>query len=210
VPDSYTEGSIHAFLDILASASPEPGGGSAAALVGALGASLVSMVGNLTVGKEKYSDVQEAALALLDRSEGLRQRLEEFVTLDTKAYAAVAAAMKLPKESEEQKAERSRVLQAALMNAAEVPLRVAETATEVGRLSLTAAQIGNVNAVSDAGVAALLADAAAHSAILNVEINLGWITDEAFKTEARSQIAALLSETSSLREKVLALTYEKI
>lgn len=210
VTESYVEGSIQAFLDKLAGESPEPGGGSAAALVGALSAALVSMVANLTLGREKYASVQAEAADLLAASEDLRRRLEDFVTLDTSAYAAVAAAMKLPRDSDEQKAERTRVLQAALLGAADVPLRVAETAVEVSRLSALAAEIGNVNAVSDAGVAALLAEAAAQSAALNVKINLAWIADEPFKQDAWSRIEAALSEAGHLRDVVLAATYDKI
>lgn len=208
--ESYVAGSVQVFLDKLAGESPEPGGGSAAALTAALGAALVSMVANLTVGREKYADVQGQVADLLVASEGVRQRLEEFVTLDTKAYGAVAVAMKLPRDTDEQKAERTRVLQAALIGAADVPLRVAEAAAEVSRLSRRAAEMGNVNAVSDAGVAAVLADAAAQSAALNVKINLGWIADEAFKRDAWSRIEKVLAETAALRDGVLAITYSKI
>ena len=208
--ESYVAGSVQVFLDKLAGESPEPGGGSAAALAAALGAALVSMVANLTLGREKYANVQGQVADLLASSEGLRQRLEEFVTLDTRAYGAVAVAMKLPRDTEEQKAERTRVLQVALLGAADVPLRVAEAATEVSRLSRTAAEIGNVNAVSDAGVAAILADAAAQSAALNVKINLAWIADEAFRQDAWSRIEKVLAETASLRDGVLAITYSKI
>ena len=207
---TYVDGTIQAFLDKLAGDSPEPGGGSAAALVGAVGAALVSMVANLTLGKEKYASVQAQAADLLVASEDLRRRLEEFVTLDTSAYAAVAAAMRLPRDSDEQKAERTRILQAALLGAADVPLRVAEAAVEVGALSAVAAEIGNVNAVSDAGVAAVLAEAAAQSAALNVKINLAWITDEPFKRDAWSRIEAALIEAGHLRAAVLATTYDKI
>ena len=208
--ESYVAGSVQVFLDKLAGESPEPGGGSAAALAAALGAALVSMVANLTLGREKYANVQGQVADLLASSEGLRQRLEEFVTLDTRAYGAVAVAMKLPRDTEEQKAERTRVLQVALLGAADVPLRVAEAAAEVSRLSRTAAEIGNLNAVSDAGVAAILADAAAQSAALNVKINLAWIADEAFRQDAWSRIEKVLAETASLRDGVLAITYSKI
>ena len=123
---------------------------------------------------------------------------------------ASTVAMKLPRATEEQKAERTRELQVALLGAADVPRRVAEAATEVSRLSRTAAEIGNVNAVSDAGVAAILADAAAQSAALNVKINLAWIADEAFRQDAWSRIEKVLAETASLRDGVLAITYSKI
>ena len=195
---------------MLAGAEPEPGGGSVAALVGALGAALVTMVTNLTLGKEKYAAVEDEVAQIKASSERLRDELTELVTLDATAYGAVAAAMKLSRDTEPQKKERARVLQAALEGAAEVPLKVAEAAAEVARLSLPAAEKGNPNAVSDAGCAALLADAAAQSAALNVKINLAWIEDEDFKREAWARVEAVLSETARLRDVVLALTYSKI
>jgi len=207
---SFAQGTIATYLDKLASADPTPGGGSVAALVGALGAALISMVTNLTLGKERYSNVQDAVAEIKERSEGLRKSLEELITLDSVAYGAVAVAMKLPKDTEAQKKEREHVLQAALAGAADVPLRVAEAAADVARLSRPAAEKGNVNAVSDAGVAVLLADAAAQSAALNVKINLAWITDEDFKRAAWARVEAALAETARLRDVVLGLTYSKI
>jgi formiminotetrahydrofolate cyclodeaminase len=168
----YAEWSVQAYLDKLAGADPEPGGGSVAALVGALGAGLVTMVTALTLGKEKYPSVQDSVAAIAEQSEALRGELTRFITADAEAYAEVAAAMKLPRDTDAQKQERSRVMQAALKGAAEVPLRVAEAAAAVARLSLPTAEQGNPNAVSDAGVAVVLADAAAQSAALNVRINL--------------------------------------
>ena len=208
--DRYTDGSIQAYLDRLASASPEPGGGSVAALVGALGSALVTMVTDLTLGKEKFAAVQDDMADLRARAEAARRELEDLVTLDAQAYAAVAAAMKLPKETTAEKDAREQTLQAALQGAAEVPLRIAEGALAVARLSLPAAEMGNPHAVSDAGVAVILADAAAQSAALNVRINLAWIADQDFNQKTWSRIEAILSETAGLRDGVLALTYSKI
>jgi formiminotetrahydrofolate cyclodeaminase len=143
-------------------------------------------------------------------AEAVRRRLESLVTLDALAYGKVATAMKLPRDDGAQKEARRRVLQTALQGAAEVPLEVAETALEVAKLALPAAEKGNVNGVSDAGVAALLADAAAQSAALNVKINLAWIEDEDFKHDAWARIEAVLSEAARLRDIVMALTYSKI
>jgi formiminotetrahydrofolate cyclodeaminase len=210
VIDRYTDGSIQAYLDRLASASPEPGGGSVAALVGALGSALVTMVTDLTLGKEKFAAVQDDMADLRARAEAARRELEDLVTLDAQAYAAVAAAMKLPKETTAEKDAREQTLQAALQGAAEVPLRIAEGALAVARLSLPAAEMGNPHAVSDAGVAVILADAAAQSAALNVRINLAWIADQDFNQKTWSRIEAILSETAGLRDGVLALTYSKI
>ena len=206
----YSQVPIEEYLTKLAGESPEPGGGSAAALVGALGAALVGMVASLTLGNEKYAAVQEAIGQLRDQAKQLRLTMQELVTEDARAYAEVAAAMKLPQDTDENREKRSRVLQAALRRAAEVPLRVAEAAGEVACLSLTAAEIGNVHAVSDAGVAAVLAEAAAQSAALNVKINLAWIKDQEYNRQIWSRIEAVLSETNKLRDVVLAMTYEKI
>jgi glutamate formiminotransferase/formiminotetrahydrofolate cyclodeaminase len=207
---AYVEGTIESYLNRLAAADPEPGGGSAAALAGALGAALVSMVTNLTLGKEKFAAVQDDVAELKKRSEALRAKLEELVTLDALAYREVAAAMKMPKDTGEQQEQRRQVMQVALKGAAEVPLKVAEAAVEVAELSLPAAEKGNPNAVSDAGVAVLLADAAAQSAALNARINLVWIDDEDFKRGTWARIEAILSETGRMRDIVLAVTYSKI
>ena len=206
----YAQASIEAYLGKLASADPEPGGGSVAALVGALGAGLVTMVCDLTLGKEKFAAVQESVTGIRSQAETLRAELTKLITADADAYAQVAAAMKLPRDTEEQKSERARMLQAALKGAAAVPLRVAEAAGEVARLTLPAAEQGNPNAVSDAGVAVLLADAAAQSAALNVKINLGWIEDKDFNEDAWTRVQAVLSAAAGLREQVMALTYSKL
>jgi formiminotetrahydrofolate cyclodeaminase len=206
----YVDGSIRAFTDKLATSSPEPGGGSVAALTGALGAGLVSMVCSLTVGKEKYADVQADIQALLEKSEAARKALEDLVQKDTEAYGAFSAAMKLPRDTDEQKAERDRRMQETLLVAANVPLSISEQALVVAQLSLTAAEIGNVNAVSDAGVAVLLAEAAAQSGALNVKINLGWIEDKGFTASAWARIETILAETARLRKEVMDLTYQKL
>ncbi len=209
-PRAYVGWTIESYLEKLASESPEPGGGSVAALVGALGAALVSMVANLTVGREKFADVEDEMAKLGERAAQLRAELEELVTLDAQAYAAVAAAMKLPQEDEAQKKERKERLQTALNGAATVPLKIALTAVEVGKLAFPAAEKGNPHAVSDAGVAALLADAAAQAAALNVRINLAWIEDEDFKRDAWASIEVALSEAARLRDIVMAVTYQKL
>jgi formiminotetrahydrofolate cyclodeaminase len=207
---AYARWPIESYLERLASDAPEPGGGSVAALVGALGAALVSMVANLTLGREKYADAQDEMVDLEQRAAKLRAELEELVTLDARAYGAVAAALKLPQRGEAQKRERKKVVQAAFKEAALVPEKVALAALEVAKLSLPAAEKGNLHAVSDAGVAALLADAAAQAAALNVRINLAWIEDDAFKKETWARIETVLSEAARLRDIVLAVTYGKL
>ncbi len=206
----YVEGKIVDFLDKLASSSPEPGGGSASALAAAIAAALVSMVANLTVGKEKYADVQDEIAKLVDDSEKVRKRLQELVQEDTEVYGVLAGAFKMPRETDEEKAARNEAIQSACKEATMVPYAIAEQCLEVAVLSEVAADIGNVGAVSDAGVAVLLADAAAQSAALNVKINLATIKDSAFNEEKWSGITDILSRTAELKDRVVEVTYKKL
>lgn len=206
----YIEGRMIDFLDKLASSSPEPGGGAGSALAASTGAALVSMVANLTVGKEKYADVQGEVEELLRRSEEVRAELQKLVQEDTEVYAVLARAFKMPRESEAQKGERSEAIQAALKEATMVPYAIAERCFEVAELSMTAAEIGNVNAVSDAGVAALLSDAGAQCAALNVKINLVSIEDPEFVEEKWAGITDILSRIRDLKDDVVELTYKKL
>ncbi len=201
---------ISQFMDELASSAPAPGGGSVAALAGAMGAALVSMVCNLTVGKKKYADVEEEIKAILGQSESLRQELMNLLEEDVAAYTKVSEAMKMPRETEEQKAIREEALEKALKEATKVPLRVAEACVKVMDLCRPVAEKGNINAVSDAGVAVVMAEAGLRSAALNVLINLGWIKDEAFKKEAQAQLDKLLEGKSNLKEEVYELVKSKL
>jgi methenyltetrahydrofolate cyclohydrolase len=177
------------FLAELASDSPAPGGGSVAALSGALAAGLTSMVANLTIGKPKYAEAEADMRSVLARSEALRLELEQLIEEDRQAFDRVMAAMKLPKETAEDQAGRTAALQSALVDAASVPLDVMGKCVEVISLARVAAEKGNRNAVSDAGVAALMARAGTHAARLNVMINLPGIKSgehSAFVATARA------------------------
>jgi formiminotetrahydrofolate cyclodeaminase len=165
------------FLARLGSADPTPGGGAAAAVVGALGAALVEMTANLTLGKPKWSDVQDQATAIEQRAAELRRRLQALGDADAEAFAAVSAAYRLPRGDDAQKAERARAIQNALQRAADVPMETARASAEVVALAEEAAPLLNSAVISDVLVGALLARAAASSAALNVEINLAAMTD---------------------------------
>jgi len=201
------------FLSELASDSPTPGGGSVAALSGALGAGLISMVANLTIGKPKYADAEPALRSVLARSEALRLELTSLIEEDKKAFDLVMAAMKLPKETPEDQAKRSATLQAALVDAASVPLEVMGKCVEVIALARIAAEKGNRNAVSDAGVAALSARAGAHAARLNVLINLGGIRAEGhreFVAKSRELLARLGAAADDGAAQVLRVVESKL
>ena len=166
------------FLDQLASATPAPGGGSAAAHTGAAGAALVAMVARLTIGKKKYESVKDQMWALIEQAETLRAELTAAVDEDAAAFEAVMAAFKLPKDTEEQQAARNAAVQQATFAAAQVPLTVARRAVQVMDLALQAAQLGNLNAISDAGSAVALGRAALTGAGMNVRINLLGLDDQ--------------------------------
>ncbi|MCJ7656416.1 MAG: cyclodeaminase/cyclohydrolase family protein, partial [Candidatus Atribacteria bacterium] len=151
---------INNFLDELASNSPTPGGGSVAALAGALGAALISMVGNLTIGKKKYEDVEEDFKKIISFSEKLRYELSQLIEEDVKVFNNFMATYKMPKETEDEKKIRAEKIQESLIKAAKVPLRVAYKCLEILSLSKEIAEKGNINVVSDAGVAVLMAEAA--------------------------------------------------
>ena len=198
------------FLDKLSSKSPEPGGGSAAALVGAEAAALVGMVCYLTLGKEKYADVEAEMQDLRDKSEAARADMQRLLQEDTEAFAAASAAYKLPKDTDEQKNVRAVAIQAGLKKATEVPFAIGEKALEIARLSLVAAEKGNKGAVSDAGVAVLFAEAALQAAALNVRINLVSIKDPAYVNEKWDKMQKMVDEAGIFLEKVLTITYDKI
>ena len=198
------------FLDELASNSPTPGGGSVAALAGALGAGLISMVGNLTVGKKKYEDVEEDIKKIISSSERLRYELSQLIEEDVKVFNNFMATYKMPKETEDEKKIRAEKIQESLIKAAKVPLKVAYKCLDILSLSKEVAEKGNINVVSDAGVAVLMAEAALESAILNVKINLRMIKDEKIRTELYSSIKEILLKEKGQKEKVLEIVEEKI
>ncbi len=198
------------FLDELSSSAPAPGGGSVAALSGALGAALISMVSNLTIGKQKYADVQEEIAALLDKSESLRKELVVLLETDVKVYTELSETMKMPRDTEEQKEARTKAMDRALKAATNVPMQVAEACVAVMELCRPAAEKGNINAVSDVGVGILMAEAGLRSAALNVLINLAWIKDETFMKETRVKLDALLKGKPALRDEIYELVASKL
>jgi len=205
-----TDKTVSQFLNELSSSAPAPGGGSVAALGGALGAALVSMVCNLTIGKKRYADVQKDVEAILEKSEELRHRLADLLEKDVAAYTAVSKAMKLPRATDEEKAERTKIMQEALKNATIVPLQIAQACVEVIALCQPAAEKGNKHAVSDAGVAILMAEAGLRSAALNVLINLGWIDDQSFCAKKQRELDVLLEGKPTVRDQVYDYVVEKL
>jgi glutamate formiminotransferase/formiminotetrahydrofolate cyclodeaminase len=192
--------SLSGFVASVASPSPVPGGGSVAALAGALGGALVQMVAGLTVGKKKYAAVDAQMKELSLDAAALVNELSALVARDAAAYAAVSAAHKLPKEPESAAAARSAAVTQALLAAAAVPLETAHACARVAELAATVAAKGNTNAASDAGVAALLAEAACKGASYNVRINVASLDDKALGAgmleEVRAHVARTIQQTA--------------
>lgn len=202
------------FANELASNSPAPGGGSIAALSSSLAASLANMVFNLTVGKKAYLAYDDETKRKIDKgiTEAANMK-DEFLTLmdeDTEAFNEVMAGFKLPKETEEEKAQRSNKIQEAYKKATLVPLKVAEKTLDIFNLLEIAVKYGNTNAISDAGVGALIALTGLEAAILNVKINLPSIKDPDFVSKVKEKCDAILKSGTTSKEGLLEIVKNKL
>lgn len=171
---------VTAFLEKTASNEPVPGGGSVAAVCGAIATALGTMVTNLTIGRKKYAEKEAGMKAAAVRLDAQRVRLTELIDLDSEAYDRVFAAFKLPKETETEKVHRSAVIEEATKHAAEIPMEVAKTALQAMPDILYIGQEGNCNAITDSCVAMMCARTAVRGALLNVRINLASLQDVAY------------------------------
>lgn len=205
---------INDFMLELSSSSPAPGGGSTAALSAAAAASLCSMVFNLTIGKKAYNEFDEELknriVKSLNFSEELKADFVNAMDRDTDVFLQLMTAFKLPKNSEEEKIKRSEAIQLNTKKALEVPMELAVNSFKLYEHIKLAAVCGNLSAVSDAGVSALMLQSAIEGAVLNVKINLTSIKDEAYKEKIRKQCEELLSESQKNREEILKIVNEKI
>ncbi len=198
------------FLDDLASNAPTPGGGAAAAVLGAMGSALGEMVGNLTVGKKKYAEVQEQVKKDLAALEELRPKILDMFVLDAQAFDAFGKAGAMPKETDEQKAERKVAMQAALKGATESPEKTARLGVEAFKHVAAIAKVGNKHAISDCGVGALSLFAAINAAVLNMKINLPGIEDADFKARFGKLADTYENEAKTLLDETLAVVRKAI
>ena len=198
------------FINELASKAPTPGGGGASAYVGALACALSSMVGNLTSGKKKYANVEEQVQSHLLYCEDLRESLLEQIDADALAFEPVAAAYRMPAETESEKAAKNIALQEALMDACKVPLHIIELCSCVLDEALFFAKCGSRLAVSDAGASAILAKAALEAAALNVYINTNSMEDKTLAKHLEDQADDLRNSTSKIESEIVELVYSQI
>lgn len=198
--------SINEFAEAVASNSPVPGGGSIAALCGALSAALAEMVANLTTGKKKYIEAEPEMNEIKNKAMALRSKLLDDIERDSYAYNKVMEAYKMPKENDEQVQLRSKAIEESAKTAAAVPLQVGQTSFEILPLAEGVVARGNSNAVTDGLVAAMLARTAVLSALLNVRINLETISDKDFVLEYKKKADVLQEETLFYEKKILELS----
>jgi len=189
--------SLSGFVASVAANTPAPGGGSVSAHSGALAAALAQMVAGLTIGKKKYAAVDAEMKELSLRAAGLVNQLSALVARDADSFTAVATAYKLPADTDEQKAAKTRAVDAALLGAAAVPLETAKACAAVAELAASVAAKGNQNAVSDAGVAALLAEAGCRGAIYNVRINVSSLSDKSSGAGLLEEARQVLAQTQA-------------
>ena len=193
------------FTELLASKSPVPGGGGAAAMVGALSVALCSMAGNFTLGKKKYADVEEDIKIILDKAENLKLKLLELVDEDAKSFEPLSKAYSIAKDDPE----RDEILEKALLNACTAPLKIIEACAEIIILLEEMCEKGSKLLISDVGCGALLCRGAMESAALNVFVNTSLLKDRVYAEKIESQTDKILNEYSS-RATEIAMKVNKI
>lgn len=201
---------LSAYLEMLSSDEPAPGGGSASALLGAQGAGLASMVCALTIGKKKYAEHEALCREVMEKTLRLKDQLMELIDRDTESFNEVTAVFAMPRETDQEKDARKQAMQAALKTCTETPYEIMERAAEALRLVRTLVGKSNQSAGSDLGVAALNLKGCLQGAWLNVLINLSGITDQAYAEDYRAKGEKLLAQTQPLADEIYQRTLELI
>ncbi len=196
------EKSCTEFISVLASSAPVPGGGGASAMVGAIGVALGSMVGNLTLGKKKYENVQEDIKRILDKAAVIQSELIQLVEKDAEVFEPLSKAYGLPRNTDEEKAKRDEVLESALKLACSVPVMIMEKAIEAISLHEELAGKGTRLAISDVGVGVLFCKAALQGASLNVFINTKLMKDREYAQKMNEQTEKMLDDGIRRSDKV--------
>ncbi len=198
------------FVEVLGSKAPVPGGGGASALVGAVGTALGNMVGSLTVGKKKYADVEAEMYELKAKCDILQQELLALIEKDAEVFEPLAKAYGLPKETEEEKAEKERVMAIVLKDACSVPMEIMEKCCEALELIKEFAAKGSALAISDAGVGAVFCKAAIQGASLNVYINTKSMKDRAYAEELNAKADAMLEKYPPMADEIFDTVMKRL
>ena len=205
----YIDQTLRVYLDDLASSNSTPGGGSAAAVSGAMAAALACMVCRLTLGKPKYADVEEEITTLLEKAEEHRERFQQLMTEDIEAYGKLSSSFKMPRDTEEQRETRADALQKGLVAAAQVPLEIAERANALTRICERIAEIGNANVISDIGASTMLASSAGTAAAWMVRINIKSFRDKNLALQLGERMAEALEEIEKHFHRVTELVRDR-
>ena len=208
--DRVWEWSTEEFLTVSASSSPTPGGGSVSAYVGALAASMTCMVANLTIGKEKFKEVEPQVKEILSQAETVLSALKTGLSEDIAEFSNFMAVLKLPKSTEDEKNVRTEKLQAVLVSATNTPLGISQNCFKILQLAQELAPIGNKGAISDVGVAAYLAESALKSAMLSVDINLPQIKDAGYKEQVLAERAKLFEQAAVICAETVAVVQSRM
>ncbi len=202
--------SMNEFIEKAASNSPTPGGGNVSAVIATLAASMVSMVANLTIGKKGYEEVQDQAKKAADDLKGIIETLKDLTAKDMAVFSKFMEALRMPKDTEEQKATRTEAMQQAAKTATEVPMEICRQCLEVLKIAVPLATYGNKGAISDVGVGAYVAEAALRSAMLSVDINLPGIKDPAFVEKYRAERRQLFADADEMKLIAVAKVKERL
>ena len=205
----YLDKQLQTYLDDLASSKSTPGGGSTAALSGAMGSALACMVSRLTLSKADYASVHAEIETLLAKAEGLRSHFQHLMQADIDAYGQLSAAFKLSRTTPEEKATRTRAIQEGLVVAALVPLEMVEGAAELAQCCKRIAEIGNKNVLSDIATAATLANSAATGASFMVHVNLQSMKDATRVQELDTRVRAALETVAAISQQVVSIVGER-
>ncbi|MCI9599444.1 MAG: cyclodeaminase/cyclohydrolase family protein [Lachnospiraceae bacterium] len=200
----FTKGTCEEFVEVLASKAPVPGGGGASALVGAIGMALGNMVGSLTVGKKKYADVEADILALKEKATALQADFLRLVEADAEAFEPLAKAYGMPRETEEEKAEKARVMAIVLKDACAVPMEIMEKCCEAIDVIEEFAAKGSALAISDAGVGVVFCKAALLGASLNVFINTKSMADKEYAASLNEKADKMIADYSKKADEIFA------
>jgi methenyltetrahydrofolate cyclohydrolase len=207
--EMYLDQTLQQFLDDLSSSKPVPGGGSASALSGAMGAALASMVCRLTEDKDEYVDVRQEITDLIQQTEDLRQRFQQLMQEDIEAYGKLSEIFKMPRDTKEEREVRSHAIQEQLVQAALVPLEVAESAADLMQACLRISEIGNAKVLSDIATGAMLASSAGAGAAWMVRINLKSLKDLEMVTTLGERLSKALDRITETSQQVTTIVGER-
>jgi formiminotetrahydrofolate cyclodeaminase len=206
----YADKPLRFFLDTLCSESPEPGGGSASALTGAIAASLSGMLAALTTGKKGYEESWAEMDRILEQARQLKEDMLDLLQKDTEAFDDAAKAFKMPKNTEEEKKSRSEAIERGLVKASEVPLAIMEKSLDIARLARQVLKKGNEMAITDGAISALFAEAAAIGGMINVRINFSWMKNEEYILKTEHRLDEIIDEIKTIKEEALSYTLDKL